>query len=78
MRKNRWDGIPCAARDFTVEQNLKLWQEMKDGTEHGQKCVLRAKIDMSNPNKALRDPTIYRFVDTPHHRTGYVFSMKFH
>jgi glutamyl-tRNA synthetase len=70
MRKNRWDGIASAARTQSVEENTKLWQDMKEGTEHGQKCVLRAKIDMSNPNKALRDPTIYRYVDSHHHKTG--------
>ena len=57
-------------RNRSVEENLKLFQEMKEGKyKDGEKC-LRAKIDMANPNMHFRDPIIYRVVKHPHHRTG--------
>ena len=71
MRKWRMDGVESPSRNATVEENLRLWQEMIDGTPEGLKCCLRAKIDMAAKNKTLRDPTIARCnVATPHHRTG--------
>ncbi|CAH8618148.1 unnamed protein product [Schistosoma haematobium] len=59
-----------ACRDNSIEQNLAWWEEMKKGTEQGLKCCVRAKIDMSSNNGALRDPTIYRCKIEPHVRTG--------
>ena len=57
-------------RDRTVEENLKLFREMREGKyENGQK-VLRAKIDMASPNFNMRDPVIYRIMHERHHRTG--------
>lgn len=57
-------------RDRSVEENLKLLEEMKRG-EHGEhKHMLRAKIDMAAPNQCLRDPVLYRIRHVPHHRTG--------
>jgi glutaminyl-tRNA synthetase len=57
-------------RDRSVEENLKLFEEMKNGVyEDGQK-VLRAKIDMASPNINMRDPIIYRVAHMTHHRTG--------
>lgn len=53
-----------------VEQNMKMWSEMKAGTEFGQTCCMRAKLDMSSNNGCLRDPTLYRCKNTPHPRTG--------
>lgn len=54
----------------TVEENLDLFERMKNGEfENGAK-VLRAKIDMASPNMLLRDPLIYRIKKEPHHRTG--------
>ena len=71
MRKWRMDGVEAPSRNASVEENLKLWQEMQEGTPEGLKCCLRAKIDMQAKNKTMRDPTIYRCnVGTPHHRTG--------
>lgn len=53
-----------------VERNLALWAEMQKGTEKGQKCCVRAKIDMQSANGCLRDPTIYRCKNEIHPRTG--------
>ncbi len=53
-----------------VEQNMKMWAEMKAGTEFGQTCCMRAKIDMTSNNGCLRDPTLFRCKNTPHPRTG--------
>jgi len=57
-------------RDRTVEENLDLFQRMRDGEFDEGSCVLRAKIDMSNPNLNLRDPVLYRILHASHHRTG--------
>lgn len=53
-----------------MERNLSMWQEMKLGSESGQRCCVRAKIDMNSPNGCLRDPTIYRCKNEPHPRTN--------
>lgn len=47
-----------------------MWREMVKGSAAGQKCCVRAKIDMSSPNGCMRDPTIYRCKNEPHPRTG--------
>lgn len=47
-----------------------MWQEMLKGSAEGQKCCVRAKIDMESLNGCLRDPTIYRCKNEPHPRTG--------
>lgn len=52
------------------EQNLSLWEEMKNGSQRGMQCCVRIKIDMSSNNGALRDPTIYRCKPEEHVRTG--------
>ncbi|KAJ3009240.1 hypothetical protein HKX48_008079 [Thoreauomyces humboldtii] len=71
MRAERFDGIESKCRNLSVEENLKRFQDMKDGTEFGLKCCLRAKINMKDKNKVMRDPTLYRCnVSAPHHRTG--------
>ncbi|KAJ3655807.1 hypothetical protein Zmor_014918 [Zophobas morio] len=70
MKTQREQRIESSNRNNTYEQNLKLWEEMKKGTEKGQKCCIRAKIDMQSPNGCLRDPTIYRCKNEPHPRTG--------
>tara|TARA_B100000212_G_scaffold340218_1_gene320249 strand:- start:2203 stop:3873 length:1671 start_codon:yes stop_codon:yes gene_type:complete len=57
-------------RDRTVEENLDLFQRMKDGEFDEGNRVLRAKIDMGNPNLNLRDPVLYRILHANHHRTG--------
>lgn len=53
-----------------VEKNLSLWKEMKNGSDIGIKCCVRAKIDMQSLNGCMRDPTIYRCKPEPHPRTG--------
>ncbi|MGN1400664.1 MAG: glutamine--tRNA ligase/YqeY domain fusion protein [Bacillus sp. (in: firmicutes)] len=57
-------------RDRSVEENLRLFEEMKDGKYGNGDKVLRAKIDMASPNINLRDPVIYRISHATHHNTG--------
>ncbi|WP_320006080.1 glutamine--tRNA ligase/YqeY domain fusion protein [Maridesulfovibrio sp.] len=57
-------------RDRSVEENLDLFERMKNGEFDDGEHVLRAKIDMAAPNVILRDPTIYRIRKAHHHRTG--------
>ena len=63
-------GQESPYRNRSVEENLRLFREMRDGKyADGEKC-LRAKIDMASPNLNLRDPVIYRILHVAHHRTG--------
>ena len=57
-------------RDRPIEESLELFKKMNSGEIEEGAMVLRAKIDMSNPNMHFRDPIIYRVVKHPHHRTG--------
>lgn len=57
-------------RDRSVEENLSLFEEMKNGEIEEGKRVLRAKIDMASPIMQMRDPVIYRVKKAIHHRTG--------
>lgn len=57
-------------RDRTIEENLSLFEKMKNGEFAEGECALRAKIDMAAPNMNLRDPMIYRILHTNHHQTG--------
>ncbi len=57
-------------RDRSVEENLRLFEEMKEGRYADGEKVLRAKIDMASPNINMRDPVIYRVAHMTHHRTG--------
>ncbi|KAG0243638.1 tRNA synthetases class I, catalytic domain-containing protein [Mortierella sp. GBAus27b] len=75
MRAERMDGIASQCRDQTVEENLRRFEEMKNATEFGQTCCLRAKISVDDNNKALRDPVIYRCNLIPHARTGTTWKM---
>ena len=63
-------GTPSPQRDASVEENLALFNDMKDGKYAEGKAVLRAKIDMASPNMNLRDPVIYRVMHQSHHQTG--------
>lgn len=57
-------------RNRSVEENLELFERMRQGEFEEGECVLRAKIDMASPNMNLRDPAIYRVKHAAHHRTG--------
>lgn len=57
-------------RNRSVEENLKLFYEMKDGKYPNGSKTLRAKIDMAHPNINMRDPAMYRIIHSPHHRQG--------
>ncbi|MGB1449231.1 MAG: glutamine--tRNA ligase/YqeY domain fusion protein [Flavobacteriaceae bacterium] len=63
-------GTNSPYRDRPVEENLRLFEEMKAGKHPEGSQVLRAKIDMSSPNMLLRDPVMYRILFKHHHRTG--------
>lgn len=63
-------GRNSPSRDRSVEENLSLFEQMKDGTLPEGHCVLRVKIDMASPNINLRDPVIYRIRHAHHHQTG--------
>ncbi|RJQ70208.1 MAG: glutamine--tRNA ligase/YqeY domain fusion protein [Desulfobacteraceae bacterium] len=63
-------GRESPFRHRSVEENLDLFQRMRDGQFEEGDHVLRAKIDMAHPNVLMRDPTLYRIRRAPHHRTG--------
>jgi glutaminyl-tRNA synthetase len=63
-------GIESSYRKRTVEENLDLFRRMSLGEFEEGSRVLRARIDMTSPNMHMRDPIIYRILNTPHHRTG--------
>tara|TARA_Y100000996_G_scaffold332250_1_gene268535 strand:- start:713 stop:2371 length:1659 start_codon:yes stop_codon:yes gene_type:complete len=63
-------GINSPNRSRSVEENLSLFTEMKNGKFQAGSRVLRAKIDMSSPNINMRDPVMYRIIDSTHHQTG--------
>ncbi len=63
-------GKPSPYRDRPVEENLALFEKMNTPEAEEGSMVLRAKLDMANPNMHFRDPIMYRIIHTPHHRTG--------
>ena len=63
-------GVNSPWRDRSVEENLRLFAEMREGKYKDGEKVLRAKIDMAHPNMLLRDPLMYRIIHSHHHRTG--------
>jgi glutamyl-tRNA synthetase len=71
MRDNRSKGLACNCRERSPQENFALWRElpnMKAGA-----AVLRLKIDLMHENSTMRDPTIFRIIDTPHARQGTKF-----
>ncbi len=63
-------GKESPYRNRSIEENLSLFEKMKNGEFNEGECVLRAKIDLSSPNFNMRDPIIYRILKAHHHRTG--------
>ena len=63
-------GVAGPFRDRSIEENLELFTQMKNGEFEEGTHVLRAKIDMASPNMLMRDPIMYRILKKPHHRTG--------
>lgn len=74
IRKNRGTltepGKESPYRNRTVEENLGLFEQMRQGLYKDGEKVLRAKIDMSSPNINMRDPVLYRIAHATHHKTG--------
>lgn len=63
-------GKESPYRNRSIEENLQLFEEMRDGRYEDGEKVLRAKIDMASPNMNMRDPVIYRIAHAEHHNTG--------
>ena len=63
-------GVASPYRDRPVEESLELFRKMNTPEAVEGSMVLRAKLDMANPNMHFRDPIMYRIIQTPHHRTG--------
>lgn len=63
-------GVASPYRDRPVEESLELFEKMNTPEAVEGSMVLRAKLDMANPNMHFRDPIMYRIIQTPHHRTG--------
>ncbi len=63
-------GVESKFRNRPVEENLRLFEKMNSGELPEGSMVLRAKIDMANPNMHFRDPVMYRIINKEHHRTG--------
>jgi len=70
MQAERWDGIASKNRDLPVEENLRIWEEMKNYSEEGKTYCVRAKLSVDSLNKCLRDPVMYRCNINPHPVTG--------
>ncbi|MBR7091113.1 MAG: glutamine--tRNA ligase, partial [Clostridia bacterium] len=63
-------GTESPSRSRSIEENLRMFQDMRDGKYDDGEVVLRAKIDMASPNMNMRDPTLYRVLRANHYRTG--------
>ncbi|CAH1412042.1 unnamed protein product [Lactuca virosa] len=70
MKYEREKKIESKCRNQSVDENLKLWNEMVLGTEKGVQCCLRGKLEMGSKNGSMRDPVYYRCNPIPHHRIG--------
>ncbi|MBN2545611.1 MAG: glutamine--tRNA ligase/YqeY domain fusion protein [Spirochaetes bacterium] len=68
-------GANSPYRDRTIDENLMLFEKMKNGDFKDGECVLRAKIDMASPNMNMRDPVMYRILHEEHHRSGNKWSI---
>ena len=70
MKKEREERKDSKNRNNSLDKNMKMWDEMRNGTDFGLTCCIRAKIDMNSNNGCMRDPTIYRCKLEPHVKTG--------
>lgn len=70
MSTKRSAGVDSKFRNRSPDENLKLFQEMRDGKHKAGTHLLRMKGDMQNPNMSMRDMAIYRIIHMEHHRTG--------
>lgn len=70
MKEEREQKKDSVNRANSIEKNLKIWEEMKKGTENGLRYCVRAMLNMQSPNGTMRDPTIYRCKAEPHLVTG--------
>jgi glutamyl-tRNA synthetase len=68
IKKGRFEKKPCSCRGRDVNHQAELWNRMLDGSLSN--CVLRLKADMESVNTAMRDPTLFRIIDTPHPLQG--------
>jgi glutamyl-tRNA synthetase len=70
MKEDRMNGVKSAKRDTSVEENLKIWEQMQgeNPSDEIKKYCIRGKIDYQNANKCLRDPVFYRFTEEKHDR----------
>ena len=70
MKEERMNGIKSSKRDISIEDNLKIWEEMQgdNPSQEIKKYCVRGKIDYQNANKCLRDPVFYRFIEEKHDR----------
>eukprot|EP00600_Ochromonadales_sp_CCMP1393_P001035 CAMPEP_0174984316 /NCGR_PEP_ID=MMETSP0004_2-20121128/17655_1 /TAXON_ID=420556 /ORGANISM="Ochromonas sp., Strain CCMP1393" /LENGTH=790 /DNA_ID=CAMNT_0016236713 /DNA_START=56 /DNA_END=2428 /DNA_ORIENTATION=- len=73
MQAERMDRKDSKHRNTTPAENLKIFEQLLQGAVEARGFCLRAKIDMQSVNGTMRDPVLYRFNDTPHHRTGTKF-----
>ena len=69
QQKGRFDRVDSPCRANSLEENLRLWKELRNGTEEGLTACLRAKMNMQDNNGSMRDPVIFRSNTTPHART---------
>ena len=77
MKNEREAREDSKCRSNSTAKNLEMWKEMKLGSDIGQKCAVRAKIDMKSNNGAMRDPTIYRCKPETHPATGDKYKVEF-
>ncbi len=70
IRDGRRNMIECPHRNQSIEENKRLWEEMKEGRLEEGSHILRLKIDMKHKNAVMRDPVIYRLSYAPHYKTG--------
>lgn len=73
IEREKREASKC--RSQTVDENLRKWGQMQEGSEEGQKCCVRAKIDFESKNGCMRDPTMYRCKNEIHPKTGSRFKV---